>query len=86
VSLCRPGVRDLLVEHPEDYPYEAVGKWYTGHVSVNWNFDTLDAIDEAEGSERLHSIFEKHLRNLSNWTVSPAFLERFPAMTPLIHG
>ncbi|KIV99684.1 uncharacterized protein PV09_08675 [Verruconis gallopava] len=85
-NLPWPGVRDLLIENPEDYPYEAVGKWYTENVSINWNFDVLDAVDEVGGAERLHSIFEKHLRNLNNWTVTPAFLERFPAMVPLIHG
>jgi hypothetical protein len=53
---------------------------------VNWSFDTLDAIDEVGGAERVHSIFEKHIRSLKNWTVSSAFLERFPAMASLIHG
>jgi hypothetical protein len=79
-------VRDLLIEKSQEYPYEVVGKWYTRHVSVGWKLDALDAIDDVGGAEKVHSIFENHLRDLRNWAVSPAFLERFPEMAPLIHG
>jgi hypothetical protein len=52
---------------------------------VNWTFDISDALSETESGEVLHTIFEKHVRNLKNWTVSPEFQGLFPTLMPAIH-
>lgn len=82
---CRPGVRDILIEKSEDYPFELFSEWYSQNVKVNWVFDEHDAISNRNNDCVTHSIYEKHIRNLKNWTVSPKFLERFPEMASAIY-
>ncbi|KAL6407693.1 hypothetical protein AUP68_08714 [Ilyonectria robusta] len=79
-----PGVRDILIENPEEYPFELFSEYYSQNVTVNWNFDSLDAVSDVGNDRILHSIFEKHVRNLKNWTVSSEFQTRFPSMIPAI--
>jgi hypothetical protein len=46
-------------------------------ISINWPYepsDTLLAISESDFI--LNPIFEKHIRNISNWTLGPNFLEQ----------
>lgn len=82
--LCRPGVRDMLIDHPDKYPFEVFSEYYSQNVSVNWCFDDNDTVAQEDGFSVLHSIFEKHIRNLENWTVSREFESRFPEMSPII--
>jgi hypothetical protein len=84
--LLRPGVRDLLIEHPEDYPYELWTENFTQNVSVNWDFDTSDALSETDSEVVLHSIFEKHIRKLKSWTVSSTFSQLVPDLMPEIRS
>ena len=79
-------MRDALIEKPDEYPFELFSQYYSQNVSLNWTFDTLDAIADAADEVILHSIFEKHICNLKNWTVTPEFQTRFPAMTPAIYS
>ncbi|KAH6869057.1 hypothetical protein B0T10DRAFT_501914 [Thelonectria olida] len=80
-----PGVRDILIEYPDEYPFELFSPYYSQHVTVNWEYDSLDAIADPDDDCTLHSIFEKHVRKLRNWTVSSEFRDRFPSMTPVIY-
>ncbi|KAJ8116191.1 hypothetical protein OPT61_g2340 [Boeremia exigua] len=73
-----PGVRDILIENPEDHPFDLFSQYYSHNVSVNWPFDHMDAVTDVENNVVLHSIFEKHVSNLKNWTVSAEFQTRFP--------
>ncbi|KAF4970049.1 hypothetical protein FSARC_2867 [Fusarium sarcochroum] len=81
-----PGVRDILIENQAEYPFQLFSDYYSQNVSVNWKFDGLDAISDLDGEGTLHSIFEKHIRNLKNWTVSQAFEDRFPSMVTAIYS
>ncbi|KAF2014075.1 hypothetical protein BU24DRAFT_425069 [Aaosphaeria arxii CBS 175.79] len=81
-----PGVRDMLIEKPEDHTFEMFSQYYSQNVRVNWKFDSRDALSNIENEAVLHSIFEKHISNLKNWTVLPEFQRRFPAMTPAIYS
>lgn len=83
-SLLRPGVRDMLIEYPEKYPFELFSEYYSQNVSVNWRFDDTDAIAHEDGSVVLHSIFEKHIQNIDSWTVQPEFERKFPEMSHII--
>ncbi|KAL2676496.1 hypothetical protein Neosp_010254 [[Neocosmospora] mangrovei] len=75
-----PGVRDILIENPAEYPFQLFSDYYSQNVTVNWKFDGLDAVSDLNGEGTLHSIFERHIRDLRNWTVSKAFEDRFPSM------
>ncbi|KAJ4184371.1 hypothetical protein NW767_013254 [Fusarium falciforme] len=79
-----PGVRDILIENQAEYPFQLFSDYYSQNVSVNWKFDGLDAVSDLNGEGTLHSIFERHIRDLRNWTVSKAFQDRFPSMTGVI--
>ncbi|KAM5352826.1 hypothetical protein ACJ41O_005548 [Fusarium nematophilum] len=81
-----PGVRDILIENPDEYPFQLFSDYYSQNVTVNWKFDGLDAVSNLDGEGVLHSIFEKHIRNLKNWTVSREFEARFPSMTTAIYS
>jgi hypothetical protein len=59
--------------------------YYSQNVTINWQYDSLDAISDMDGDCVLHSIFEKHVRNIKNWTVSPEFTARFPDMASAIY-
>ncbi|KAH7083506.1 hypothetical protein BKA63DRAFT_154158 [Paraphoma chrysanthemicola] len=81
-----PGVRDLLIRHSDRYPFEDFSDYYSQNVTVNWNFDDNDALVHEKGNVVLHSIFEKHVQKLENWTVSSNFQARFPEMSHFICG
>jgi hypothetical protein len=80
----RPGVRDILIEHTDEYPYHLWTENFTQNVSVNWKFDYSDALSETDNDVVIHSIFEKHVRRLQNWTVSSEFVRVFPKLMPAI--
>ncbi|WKT43749.1 hypothetical protein QSH57_008585 [Fusarium oxysporum f. sp. vasinfectum] len=81
-----PGVRDILIDNQAEYPFQLFSDYYSQNVSVNWKFDGLDAISDLDGEGALHSIFEKHIRDLKNWTVSQGFKDRFPLMVTAIYS
>ncbi|KAF1984623.1 hypothetical protein K402DRAFT_413822 [Aulographum hederae CBS 113979] len=81
-----PGVRDILIESPEEYTFEVFSEYYSQNVTINWQYDGMDAISDLSGEAVLHSIFEKHICNLKNWTVSNEFKIRFPNMVPAVYG
>ncbi|KAK1763982.1 hypothetical protein QBC33DRAFT_572924 [Phialemonium atrogriseum] len=79
-----PSVRDVLIENADKYPFEVFSEQYSQRVTVNWPFDVLDAVSDLDNEAVLHSIFEKHIRNLKNWTVSAEFRGCFPEVASLI--
>lgn len=79
-------MRDILIENPDDHPFELFSQYYSHNVSVNWPHDHLDAVTNVDDDVVLHSIFEKHVSNLKNWTVSADFQSRFPHMSSAIYS
>lgn len=75
----------MLIEHPDDYPFEKFSEMYSHNVSVNWPYDEMDALlrwERDDGSDEmvLNNIFEKHILRLSNWTIAAKFEEVYPEM------
>ena len=70
----------------ELYPEISLDSWfipYTSTLSLNWKYepcDTLLSISSEGGGQELsiNPVFERHLRDLSNWTLGPAFEKAFP--------
>lgn len=77
-------MRDILIERADEFPFEVFSDYYSQSVSVNWNFDVLDAVSNHGEDTTIHSIFEKHICSLSNWTVTREFLARFPSMASVV--
>jgi len=77
-----PRMRDKLVECYHDYPFEAFTLPYTTTLSLNWPYEPTDALlCSAESDElMINPVFERHLRNLSNWSLGTAFARAHPAL------
>ncbi|KAL3457226.1 hypothetical protein BJX64DRAFT_293304 [Aspergillus heterothallicus] len=81
-----PRVRDLLIENPTKHPFAVFSEVYSRNVSINWPYDKMDCVLTQGDNVQLNSIFEKHIRNLNNWTVTKEFQDYLPDMTAAIYG
>jgi hypothetical protein len=46
----------------------------------------MDCVSTQGDNVQLNSIFEKHIRNLNNWTVTKEFQDYLPDMAAAIYG
>lgn len=78
----------MLIENPILYRFEVFSEVYSHTISVNWHHDVDDAVtrDEHTGHLVIAPIFEKHVRRLSNWTVSQEFEDYFPDLAKATKG
>lgn len=76
----------MLIENPILYRFEVFSEVYSHTISVNWPYDIDDAFttDASTGHLVIAPIFEKHVRRLSNWTVSKEFEDCFPDLAKAI--
>ncbi|KAL2826257.1 hypothetical protein BDW59DRAFT_161094 [Aspergillus cavernicola] len=81
-----PRVRDILIEHPDKYPFAVFSELYSQNVTVNWPYEDMDCISTVTDTARFNPIFEKHVRKLDNWTVREPFKDYLPEMIPAIYG
>lgn len=77
-----PRMRDRMVHL---YPTIALENFfipYTTTLSLNWPYDPSDTLLSLPDSDELsiNPVFERHLRDLSNWTLGPAFAKAFPML------
>ncbi len=77
-----PRMRDRMIHL---YPSIALENFfipYTTTLSLNWPYDPSDTLLSLPDSDELsiNPVFERHLRDLSNWTLGPAFAKAFPEL------
>jgi hypothetical protein len=85
-------VRDLLVAHPDKYPFERFSEVYSQSVTISWPHDEVDIMVEVNSGTSdskcpqaiFNPIFERHIRNLDNWTAGPAFMDCYPEMSKAV--
>ncbi|KIX06414.1 uncharacterized protein Z518_04390 [Rhinocladiella mackenziei CBS 650.93] len=77
-----PRMRDKVLAHYQDYPFENWFIPFTSDLSVNWPYDPVDClISNSEKDDPLmNPAFERHIRRIENWSVGPAFAEAFPTL------
>ncbi|PYH64185.1 bZIP transcription factor [Aspergillus vadensis CBS 113365] len=77
-----PRMRDRLVMSYQDYPFENWFIPFTRTLSVNWPYEATDCLlSSGDGDELMvNPVFERHFRNLSNWSLGPAFAEAYPSL------
>lgn len=77
-----PRMRDRLVMSYHDYPFENWFIPFTRTLSVNWPYEATDCLLSTGDSEELiiNPVFERHFRNLANWSLGKAFAESFPGL------
>lgn len=71
----------------ECYPFDDFFIPLTGTLSVNWPYGGMETLVIGAGREGgveeemvLNPVFERHLRDLGNWTLGTAFAQAFPAL------
>ncbi|KAJ5284287.1 hypothetical protein N7497_000431 [Penicillium chrysogenum] len=81
-----PGMRDRIVTNYQDYPFENWFIPYTRDLSVNWPYEDTDCLLSASDSDELviNPVFERHMRNLSNWSLGPCFAECYPSLADTV--
>ncbi|KAI9369200.1 hypothetical protein BJX61DRAFT_166873 [Aspergillus egyptiacus] len=77
-----PRMRDRLVMSYHDYPFENWFISYTGTLSVNWPYEATDCLLSTGDMDELiiNPVFERHIADINNWTLGPAFAEAFPQL------
>ena len=77
-----PRMRDKMVYL---YPNIAFDSWfipYTTTLSLNWPYEPTDTLISMPDSDELsiNPVFERHIRDLNNWSLGPAFAKAFPML------
>ncbi|KAF4168960.1 hypothetical protein CNMCM6936_000371 [Aspergillus lentulus] len=77
-----PRMRDRLVASYQEYPFEQWFIPFTRTLSVNWPYEATDCLLSTSDHEDLiiNPVFERHFRNLNNWSLGPSFAEAYPYM------
>jgi hypothetical protein len=77
-----PAMRDRIITSYQNYPFENWFIPFTRDLSVNWPYEATDCLLSAGDSDELaiNPVFERHMRNLSNWSLGPCFAETYPAL------
>ncbi|CAI7628766.1 unnamed protein product [Penicillium glandicola] len=77
-----PRMRDRVITSYQNYPFENWFIPFTTGLSVNWPYDDTDCLLSAGDSDELaiNPVFERHMRNLSNWSLGPCFAENYPSL------
>ncbi|KAJ5204588.1 uncharacterized protein N7498_005467 [Penicillium cinerascens] len=75
-----PRMRDRLVTSYQNYPFENWFIPFTRGLSVNWPYEATDCLLSAGDSDELliNPVFERHMRNIFNWSLGPLFAESYP--------
>ncbi|PGH31941.1 hypothetical protein GX50_05269 [[Emmonsia] crescens] len=77
-----PRMRDRMVASYQDYDFQNWFIPYTMMLSINWPYEATDTLLTTSDSEELiiNPVFERHLRNLNNWSLGPAFARAYPGL------
>ncbi|KAK2594865.1 hypothetical protein QQS21_007415 [Conoideocrella luteorostrata] len=79
-----PAMRDRLarIYKPGEYELEQFFIPYTTTLRVNWPYEETDTLLMLPDSPDviINPVFERHLRNINNWTLGSAFARAFPAL------
>lgn len=77
-----PKMRDRVIANYLDYPFENWFILWTRTLCVNWPYEPTDALLESPDSDEvmINPVFERHIRDLNNWSVGSSFAEAFPSL------
>ncbi|EEH06265.1 conserved hypothetical protein [Histoplasma capsulatum G186AR] len=77
-----PRMRDRMVASYQDYDFQNWFIPYTTTLSINWPYEATDTLLSTSDSEELiiNPVFERHLRNLNNWSLGPVFARAYPGL------
>lgn len=75
-------MRDKMVYMYPNIPFDTWFIPYTTTLSLNWPYEPTDTLISLPDSEELsiNPVFERHVRDLNNWSLGPAFAKAFPML------
>ena len=81
-----PRLRDKLILYYHRFPFDNFFIPFTTTLSLNWPYEPKDALVAIPNSEELlmNPIFERHLRDLGNWSLGPAFAKALPELAETV--
>ena len=81
-----PQMRDKMIQNFQLYQFENWFIPFTTTLSLNWPYSSMETLWMSEGSDQMsiHPKFERHLRDLDNWSLGPAFAMAFPALVSTV--
>ena len=77
-----PRMRDKIIDLHHHYPFENFSMSYTSTLSLNWPYEGRDVLMPSPKANEMsiNPAFERHLRDLNNWSLGPAFAKAHPAL------
>lgn len=77
-----PRMRESLVRQYTSVPFDEFFIPYTTTLSLNWPYEARDTLLTMPGTDELsiNPVFERHLMDLGNWSLGPAFARKHPAL------
>ncbi|GAB7354946.1 hypothetical protein MBLNU459_g5563t1 [Dothideomycetes sp. NU459] len=82
-AVAWPRMRERIIEQRPQIQEFGFSMPYLESLCVNWPHADMDTIAQRFGSGEVivNMRFERHLRNLDNWSLGPAFAAAFPSLT-----
>lgn len=76
-----PNMRDIVIERQDVYANLNFLNLFTQSIRVNWPYRDIDTIDlKADGSVVISDLFEKHILDTNNWSMTTPFTRAYPEM------
>lgn len=79
-----PLMRETLarVYNPNEYLFDNFFIPFTTTIRISWPYEETDTLLQSPDGDELmiNPVFERHLRNLDNWTLGEPFAKSFPAL------
>ncbi|KAL9114426.1 MAG: hypothetical protein Q9227_001507 [Pyrenula ochraceoflavens] len=82
-----PRMREKMVLNPDYYPFQDWFIPYTTTLSLNWPYEATDTLLAASNNSEelvINPVFERHLRNLENWSLGDAFAKAHPELVETV--
>lgn len=79
-TIVFPALRDVLTRQNAQFDEFSFSLPYVQSVSPNWPHGETDIVTTRpeSGEMVVHPRFERHIRNIDNWTLGPIFARAFP--------
>lgn len=79
-----PLMREALAKHynPNEYLFDNFFIPFTTTLRLSWPYEETDTLLQSPDGDELmiNPVFERHLRNLNNWTLGEPFAKSFPGL------
>ena len=75
-------MRDKICMMENPIPLDIFFIPFTRTLSLNWPYEPMEVVLQGQLPDELvlNPAFERHLRDLNNWSLGPAFARAFPEL------